>query len=413
MKSICLYFTVHQPVRLKRLRFFDIGNVDYYYDDYQNETILQKVAQNSYLPANKMILELINKYQGRFKVAFSISGTALDQFRVYAPQVIESFRELAATGHVEFVAETYSHSLASIKDKSEFKKQIKFNADAIESLFGLRPSVVANTELIYSDEIGEVIAEMGYKAILTEGPHHILNWRSPNYLYRNAINPSLTILLNNDMLSNDIAHRFSDSHWSGWPLTAQKFVSWLSKLPEKERIVNLFMNYETFGERHKSESGIFDFLNTLPSAVFRKSEFKFHTPSDILDNYEPISKLNAPTAISWADSEKDLSAWLRNELQQEALENLYELSEKIEHCHDEKLLKDWQYLQTSDHFYYMSTKHHYNHAIHASCSPYDSPYDAFINYLNVLNDFTLRLNKALIPKEYTGSMPITKTKIAI
>lgn len=413
MKSICLYFTVHQPVRLKKIRFFDIGNSDYCFDDYQNEYILQKVAQNCYLPANKLILELIHKYRGRFKVAFSISGTAIDQFKIYAPQVIDSFRELADTGCVEFVAETYSHSLAAIKNSAEFKKQVKLNADAIESLFRLRPTVVANTELIYSDEIGELVAEMGYKAILTEGPHHILNWRSPNYLYKNAINRSLTVLLNNDMLSNDIAHRFSDSNWCGWPLTAPKYVSWLNKLPEKEKIVNLFMNYETFGERHKSESGIFDFLNTLPLAVFRKSEFKFHTPSEILANYEPISKLNAPTPISWADSEKDLSAWFRNELQQEALENLYELSEKIEHCHDEKLLKDWQYLQTSDHFYYMSTKHHFNRAIHASCSPYDSPYEAFINYMNVLNDFTIRLNKTLTPKKIASSMSIKKTKVAV
>lgn len=413
MKSICIYFAVHQPVRLKKIRFFDIGNSDYYYDDYQNECILQKVAQNCYLPANKIILELINKYQGLFKVAFSISGTAIDQFITYAPQVIDSFKELADTGCVEFVAETYSHSLASIKDKSEFKKQVKLNADAIESLFGLRPTVFANTELIYSDEIGELVAEMGYKAILTEGPHRVMKWRSPNYLYRNAINPSLAVLLNNEMLSNDIAYRFGDKNWSGWPLTESKYVSWMNKLPEKEKIVNLFLNYETFGERHKSESGILDFLNNLPLAVFRKSEFIFHTPSEILANYEPISKLNAPTPISWADSEKDLSAWLRNELQQEALENLYELSEKIEHCHDEKLLKDWQYLQTSDHFYYMSTKHHFNRAIHESCSPYDSPYEAFINYLNVLNDFTIRLNKTLNPKKHTSSIPIKKSTIAV
>jgi len=398
MKSICLYFTVHQPIRLRKIRFFDIGNTDYCYDDHQNESILQKVTQNCYLPANKLLIQLINKHQGRFKVALSISGTAIDQFKIYAPQVIDSFKELAATGCVEFVAETYSHSLAAIKDTAEFKKQVKLNADAIESLFGERPTVFANTELIYSDEIGELVAEMGYRAILTEDPHHILKWRSPNYLYSNAINPSLAVLLNNDMLSNDIAYRFSDKNWDGWPLTAPKYVSWLNKFPEKEKIVNLFMNYETFGERQKSENGIFDFLNTLPSAVLRKSEFKFHTPSEVVANHQPISKLDVPKPFTCANGGKDLSTWLQNELQQEAFENLYELSESIEHCHDEQLLKDWQYLQTSDHFCYMCTKHHFNNVVHASCSPYDSPYEAFLNYMNVLNDFTIRLNRILNPK---------------
>jgi len=239
MKSICLYFKVHQPVRLRRFRFFDIGNSDYYYDDCANETILSRVAENCYLPANKIILDLINKYQGRFKVAFSISGTAIDQFKIYAPEVIESFRKLAATGCVEFLAETYSHSLSVLKSKIEFKKQVEAHATAMETLFGKRPTIFTNTEFIYSDKIGAMVAEMGYKATLTDGPNHILKWRSPNYIYRNAINPALTVLLKNDQLSDDIAFRFSNSDWSGWPLTAKKYVSWLNKIPKEEKIVNL------------------------------------------------------------------------------------------------------------------------------------------------------------------------------
>jgi alpha-amylase len=341
-----------------------------------------------------VILGLINKYKGRFRVAFSISGTAIDQFMIYAPEVIESFQKLAATGCVEFLAETYSHSLSALKNKTEFKKQVTKHADTIETLFGTRPTTFVNTELIYSDEIGATIAEMGYKATLTEGPNHILKWRSPNYLYRNAILPELTVLLKNYRLSDDIAFRFSNSDWSGWPLTAKKYVSWLNKIPKKEKIVNLFMDYETFGEHQKLETGIFKFLNLFPSSVFTKSDFEFSTPSDVLELYHPISTINVPFPISWADQERDLSAWLGNELQQEAFEKLYGLSVMIEQSIDSILLKDWQYLQTSDHFYYMSTKYFSDGDIHAYFNPYDSPYDAFMNYMNVLNDFTIRLKRA-------------------
>lgn len=393
MKSISLFFIVHQPVRLKRLRFFDIGKSDYYYDDYRNETILRRLADNCYLPTNKILLDLIKKCQGEFKVTFSISGTAIDQFKIYTPEVIQSFQELAATGCVEFVAETYSHSLASIKDKAEFVKQVNKHADKMESLFGTKPTIFSNTELIYSDEIGKLIAEMGYKAILAEGPKHILNWRGPNYIYSSASNPSLALLLKNDMLSDDIAFRFSDQNWSGWSLTAKDFVSWMKKIPEKEKNINLFMDYETFGERKKKESGIFEFLTSLPTAVLRKSSFKFMTPSEVVEHYQPISALNIPHPISWADEERDLTAWLGNELQQEAFEKLYELSSKIGQYTDAALKKDWEYLQTSDHFYYMSTKHFSEDTVHPNCNPYDSPYDAFLNYMNVLNDFAIRLNR--------------------
>lgn len=393
MRSICLNFRVHQPVRLRKFRFFDIGNSDYYYDDYNNELILRKVTGNCYLPANKMILDLINKYQGRFKVSFSISGTAIDQFRIYAPEVIKSFQELAATGCVEFIGETYSNSLASVKNKKEFRKQVVAHAVEIESLFGYKPTAFSNTCLIYSDEIGATLAELGYKTILAEGPNHILKWRSPNYLYCNAINPAATIMLKNDLLSDDIAFRFSNSDWSGWPLTVKKYISWLNKIPKKEKIVNLFMDYETFGERQKTETGIFNFLESFPPAVFRKTDFEFMTPSEVVEHHQPIAPLNMSYPISGADHERDLSAWLGNELQQEAFEKLYDLSGLIGRCNDSALLKDWQYLQTSDHFYYMSTKYFSDGDVHSSHSPYDSPYEAFMNYLNVLNDFALRLKR--------------------
>jgi alpha-amylase len=393
MRSICLCFQVHQPVRLKKFRFFEIGNSDYYYDDFNNEMIIRRVAENCYLPSNKIILDLINKYQGRFRVSFSISGTAIDQFKIYAPEVIESFRELAATGCVEFLAETYSHSLAVMKNKDNFKKQVESHSNEIETLFGNRPTVFANTGLIYSDEIGAIVADMGYKATLAEGPGHILKWRSPNYLYRNAINPALAVLLKNHRLSDDIASRFSNPDSSGCPLTAKKYVSWLNKIPKEEKIVNLFMDYETFGERQKKDTGIFEFLSLLPSVVFTKSDFDFMTPSEVVAHYETISTINMPSSNSWADKERDMTAWLGNELQQEAFGQLYGLNKMIDQCTDPNLLKDWQYLQTSDHFYYMSTKYFSDGDVHACFNPYDSPYEAFINYMNVLNDFTIRINR--------------------
>lgn len=393
MRSVCLYFRVHQPVRLRKFRFFDIGNSDYYYDDHNNETILKRIAANCYLPANKIILDLINKFQGRFKVSFSISGTATDQFMRYAPEVIESFRELAATGCVELIAETYSNSLASVKNKKEFQKQVVAHAAETESLFGYKPTTFSNTGLIYSDQIGATLAELGYKAILAEGPNHVLKWRSPNYLYCNAINPQVVVLLKNDMLSDDVAFRFSNTHWSGWPLTAKKYVSWLNKIPKKEKVVNLFMDYETFGERQKSGTGIFSFLEAFPQAVLRKPELEFTTPSQMVEHHRPIAPLNMPYPASGADHERDLSAWLGNELQQEAFEKLYDLAGMAGQCDDPSLLKDWQYLQTSDHFYYMGTKYSSDGDVHSANSPYDSPYEAFLNYMNVLNDFALKLKR--------------------
>jgi len=393
MKSICLYFQVHQPVRLKRYRFFDIGEDHYYYDEYTNQSILRKVAEKCYLPANDTLLEVIKEFGNQFKVAFSLTGIFIDQCEMYAPEVIESFKRLANTGCVEFLAETYSHSLVSLKNKEEFAHQVKQHSEKIERLFGQKPKVFRNTELIYSDGIGEIIADLGFEAMLTEGAKHILGWKSPNYLYYNAYNPRLKVLLRNFKLSDDIAFRFSNKGWSDYPLTTDKFVKWLNNIDNKEEIVNLFMDYETFGEHQWADSGIFEFLRQLPGAILKKTDFTFLNPSEVLRQFDPVAAINVPYPISWADEERDLTAWLGNELQDEAFNTLYEMSELVKKVNDEELNTDWKYLQTSDHFYYMCTKFFSDGQVHSYFTPYDNPYDAFINYLNVLTDFIDRLRK--------------------
>ncbi len=390
-----MYFQVHQPFRFRRYRFFDIGIDHYYYDDYSNETILQKVAEKCYLPANELMLELIQKYRGRFKVAYSMSGIAIEQFKLYAPEVLESFRKLAETGHVEFLSETYSHSLASLKEGEEFERQVKAHQDLMQEHFGAVPRVFRNTELVYSDEIGSRVAQLGYKAMLTEGAKHVLGWKSPNYLYCNALNPKLKLLLKNFKLSDDIAFRFSNKGWAEYPLTAEKYVDWLNLVPKNEEVINLFLDYETFGEHQWKETGIFDFLRSFPETVFEKSPFTFSTPSEVADQLQVIGAANVPHPISWADEERDLSAWLGNEMQQEAFEKLYSLSDKVYSIDDPAIRQDYSYLQISDHFYYMSTKFFSDGEVHSYFNPFDTPYDAFINYMNILSDFEIRVNAAL------------------
>lgn len=390
MKSICFYFQVHQPFRYRRYRFFDIGNDHYYYDDYSNEALLRKVADRCYLPANALMLDLIARYKGKFKIAFSISGVALEQFAMYAPEVLDSFQALAATGAVEFLAETYSHALVSLRDRSLFEEQVQAHGRLIEKYFGQHPTVFRNTELIYSDEIGDWVADMGYKGMLTEGARHILGWKSPNFLYVNALNPRLKVLMRNYRLSDDLAFRFPNKDWNEYPLTPEKFVGWLN-LAKDDDFCNLFMDYESFGEHQPAESGIFDFMEKLPEVVFQQSKMTFQTPSEIIEKFQPVSVVSVPHAISWADEERDLSAWLGNELQDEAYTKLYELAWHMQQVDDQELVKDWNYLQSSDHFYYMCTKFFSDGEVHRRYNPYESPYEAFINYMNVLNDFKIRV----------------------
>ncbi|PKP39534.1 MAG: alpha-amylase [Bacteroidetes bacterium HGW-Bacteroidetes-15] len=392
MKTICFYFQVHQPFRLRRYRFFDIGQYHNYFDEFANRSIMRKVSEKCYLPANNLMLSLINEYGSKFKISYSISGTALDQFELYAPDVLDSFRRLAETGSVEFLAETYSHSLSALKSKEEFQKQVKAHAEKIERLFGQKPTTFRNTELIYSDEIGSMVAEMGYKAMLTEGAKHIMGWKSSNYLYTNAINPKLKLLLKNFQMSDDIAFRFSNRGWEEWPLTTDKYVGWLNSIDSKDEIVNLFMDYETFGEHQWAETGIFEFMKALPGKVFSNSKFEFLTPSEAARKHQPIAPLHVPFPISWADEERDLTAWLGNEMQDEAFNNLYEFIERVGRIDDQEIQRDWRYLQTSDHFYYMCTKWFSDGDVHKYFNPYDTPYDAFINFMNAFSDFSLRVD---------------------
>ena len=373
-----------------------MGKDHAYLDDYTNRMITQKVARNCYLPMNGLLLDLIRKFGKKFKVAFSISGIAIEQFRMYAPEVLDSFQQLARTGSVEFLAETYSHSLASLIDQNEFIAQVKQHCKVIESEFGVKPKAFRNTELIYSDEIGQTVASMGFRTILTEGAKHILGWKSPNYLYANALNQKLHLLLRNFKLSDDIAFRFSDRSWNEWPLTADKYVSWLSNPDVPGEMINLFMDYETFGEHQKAESGIFDFMRYFPDVVIKDGEFEFVTPEQAGKKHKAVAQLDVPDPISWADEERDITAWLGNELQSDAFQKLYSVSEKIALIDEnDQLWSDFGHLQESDHFYYMCTKFFSDGAVHKYFNPYDTPYEAFINYMNVLSDFILRVDDAI------------------
>ncbi len=393
--SICLYFQVHQPDRLRQYRFFDIGKDSHYFDDFSNRTIVRRVAEKCYLPMNAIMLENINKLGKSFKIAYSISGSAIEQFEQYAPEVLDSFKALAATGCVEFLAETYTHSLASLVSKDEFKKQVELHSKAIEKHFGKKPKCFRNTELIYSDEIGEMVYKLGFKGMLTEGAKHILGWKSPNYVYSNANNPKLKVLLRNFTLSDDIAFRFSDKGWNEWPLDTDKFASWVADQASKDEIINLFMDYETFGEHQSAASGIFDFMRALPEALINKANVEFVTPSEAIKKHDAVSPINVPFSISWADEERDTSAWLGNELQNEAFSKLYDLSDRVLALQDDKITKDYMKLQESDHFYYMCTKFFSDGAVHTYFNPYDTPYEAFINYMNVLSDLTIRIERKL------------------
>lgn len=393
MSAICLYFQVHQPFRLRTYRFFDIGDNHYYYDDFQNRSIVKRIATRCYLPANRLMLELIERHGKQFKVSFSISGNAIDQFEMYSPEVIESFKALARTGCVEFLAETYSHNLSSLRSQEEFTRQVELHQSRIEKLFGTRPTAFRNTELIYSDTIGAIVAGMGFDVMLTEGAKHILGWKSPNLMYCNSVNPKLKVLMRNFQLSEDIAIRFSNKGWSEWPLTADKFAGWVNAMDPKHEVINLFMDYETFGEHQLADTGIFDFLRALPTIILKKTKYRFSAPTELAKKLQPVSSVQAPYPMSWADAERDITSWLGNDLQNDAFDSLYSIEQKVRRCSDPELLRDWNYLQTSDHFFYMSTKWFSDGEIRKTLNPYPTPYEAYINYMNALSDFILRVEK--------------------
>ena len=392
MKAICFYFQIHQPFRLKRYRFFDIGNDHYYYDDFANDDIVTRIAHKSYIPAAEALLRMIESSKGKFRCALSISGTALEQFEQYVPEFIDLLKKLADTGNVEFLAETYAHSLSSLIDPEEFAQQVKSHDDKIFELFGQHPKVLRNTELIYCDEMAPMIYDLGYKGCLTEGAKHILGWKSPNYVYSAATCPKLKLLLKNDKLSDDISFRFSNHEWDAYPLTADKYIDWIANTPAEEQVINLFMSLETFGEIQPRESGIFQFLEALPRFAEQKG-IDFWTPSEVVSKCKAVDTLSVLHPISWADEARDTSAWLGNKLQNEAFNKLYSVAERVRLCTDRRLKQDWTYLQASDHFFYMSTKHMNDGAVHAMFSPYETPFQAFTNYMNVLADFIVRVEE--------------------
>lgn len=385
MKTLCFYFKVHQPFGLKRYRFFEIGQDHYYYDDFNNENAVQHLAAVSYLKANAVLLELIRNSAKKFKVSFSISGLALEQFEQYAPEVIDSFKELADTGCVEFLATPYAHSLASIYNEEEFLSQVKLHSEKIKELFGKKPTTFCNTELIYSDEIGSLVSQMGFKSMLVEGAKHVLGWKTPNALYQFG---KLKLLVRNGKLSDDINFRFSNWQWNEYPLTAEKFIGWIKSAPENENLFTIFTSYEALGAFNSEQSGIFEFFKALPLFAL-EGDIRFALPSEIAPD-QNAQQMLSPHPMSWADEEKDMSAWCGNDLQREALDKLYSLSERVNLCTDRRLKHDWLCLQASDHFYYMCTKH-FSDGRAAHQSPYESPYDAFMNYMNVLSDFIQRV----------------------
>ena len=385
-KSVCFYFQVHQPYRLRTYRFFEIGKKHYYYDDFSNRMVMRRVAEKCYLPMNDLLMKQIEKFGDKFKVAFSFSGIAIEQMEQYAPEVLESFQKLVATGQVEVLSETYAHSLASLASPDEFKRQVLAHKRKMKETFGVTPKTFRNTELIYSDEIGAMVADMGYNLMLTEGAKHILGWKSPNYMYANAINPKLKVLLRNFRFSDEIAFRFVQDGFR-----TEDFVSWLNALPDDEEVVNIFMDYETFGEHQTAETGIFDFMEHLPEAILTNTDFKMATPQELEKTLQPVSAVNVPNVLSWSDEERDLTAWLGNPLQDDAFRALCELATKVRRIKDEDLQLDWTMLQTSDHFYYMCTKWLSDGVVHKYFNHYASPYDAYINYMNVLTDFADRV----------------------
>ncbi len=402
MPSICLYFQVHQPRRVKKYRIFDVGNDHQYFNDESesernNKKVLAKVAQKSYLPANELFLKLLKKYK-KLKLAFSFTGVLLEQLEEDFPNVLDAFKKLVETGRVEILSETFYHSLAFFFDKIEFESQVELHKEKIKKVFGVKPCVFRNTELAYSNELALWAEKKGYKAILAEGWDKFLGWRSPNFVYKPKGAKKIRLLLKNYRLSDDIAFRFSEKSWSSWPLTSEKFASWINAINGNGQIVNLFMDYETFGEHQWEDKGIFQFLEKLPGEILKHPDNDFVTPSEAVGKYPPMDEIDVPGVVTWADMERDLSAWVGNSIQSSALDFIYKLKDKVLQTGDLGIIEDWRRLQTSDHFYYMCTKWFSDGDVHKYFNPYESPYEAFISYMNAAQDLKLRVENAICKK---------------
>ncbi len=405
MASVCFYFQVHQPFRLRHYTIFDDGTD--YFDEIKNAQVCRKVAGKCYLPTNRLLLDLIRQHGGQFKVAFSLTGVILEQFQQYAPEVLTSFQELAATGCVEFLAETYYHSLSFLYSVSEFVDQVNAHRSLIQDVFGQTPRVFRNTELVYNNALAEAVERMGgFQAILAEGADHILGYRSPNYVYRPPNTRNLKLLLKNYRLSDDVAFRFSNRDWREWPLQAEKFGHWISAVNGNGYVVNLFVDYETFGEHQWEDTGIFEFLRRLPMEILKHPDNDFKTPGEVADAYEAVDVVDVPYFVSWADIERDLSAWLGNPMQHNAIAELYNMEKMVKESGDPDILASWRRLQTSDHFYYMCTKWFADGDVHKYFNPYDSPYDSYINFMNVLDNLRSRCGASLSAAQDTGMIPL-------
>jgi alpha-amylase len=389
MTTVCLYFQVHQPYRLRRYSVFD--STSRYFDDQQNEVVTKKVAQKCYLPTTRLLTELCREFEGKFRIALSITGTAMEQFDRYAPDVSQAFQQLAATGCVEFLAETYYHSLSLLYSETEFRQQVEMHSQMLADRFAATPQAFRNTELIYNNQLAALAGQMGFRAVLTESTKGVLGKRSPGHVYQSA-DGSIKLLLRNYEMSDHISFRFSDHNWSEYPLKAEKYAQWITDSQRGGPLMNLFMDYETFGEHQWEQTGIFEFLKALPKYVLQAGN-EFLTPQQCVEKYQPKAKLDVPDAISWADSERDLSAWLGNAMQSSAVAELYKLEPAIKASGNKKLLEDWRRMTSSDHAYYMSTKRLDDGEVHQYFSPYESPYDAYINFMNVLDNLRARAKK--------------------
>ena len=394
MKTICLYFELHQPFQLRRYRFFDIGTDHYYYDDYANETFIQDLATRSYVPALQTLLEMVRESDGYFKVAFALSGVGLELLEIYAPQVIDLLKELNKTGCVEFLAEPYSHGLSSLANEEFFRYDVERMVRKVKEMFGHTPKVFRNSSLIYDDEIGNQIAAMGFKGVLTEGAKHVLGWRSPHYLYHANAHPGLKVLLRDFKLSDDISLRFSNPTWESYPLMADTYIDWIDQAPEEEQLFNIFMELSALGIFQPLSSNILEFFKALPASA-REKGITFSTPTEVVKNLKPVGQVEVPYPMSWIDEERDCSCWLGNIMQREAFDKLYSVAERVMIGVDARLKQDWDYLQASNNFRYMTTKQ--NH-VSMYRSIYDGPYDAFTNYMNILGDFISRVGN-LYPSE--------------
>ncbi|NLN60404.1 MAG: alpha-amylase [Deltaproteobacteria bacterium] len=393
MPHICLFFQVNQPRRLRRYTVFDIGrNHDYGNDELDTE-ILHKVSEKCYLPANQLLLELLHRYQGAFRVSFSLTGTLISQLESKRPEVLDSFQKLSETGYVEWLNETYDHSLASLYSSGEFREQVLRHREKIKTLFEQDAVTFCNTEMIYHNDIAQTVGDMGYQVILTEGADRVLAGRSPRIGWRALPCPDLTVLLRDYRLSDDISFRLSARDWREYPLTAKQYARWLSRRYDGAEVINLFMDYETFGEHQWEETGIFEFLRELPEEIFKHRDLDFRTPAQIIPDPSSSSLLDVRDPISWADSERDLTAWTGNDMQKDALRSLYQLEDQVKRAGDERMLRTWRMLQTSDHFYYMCTKWFADGDVHTYFNPWESPYDAYISFMNILEDFDRTLPK--------------------